>query len=113
MEDFIKQHHFLSEIFDDSVNTLRILTLKNEEKPVVIKAHKLFPTLKIIGWDIAITEKGPCVVEGNRIPDFFNVTDFQTFKKSSIAHIKNITSASFYWGVYKRFLQGQISRKGV
>ena len=147
VEDFIKQHRFLSEIFDDSVNTLRILTLKNEEKPVVIKAvlklgryntqnmdhfqnggicvdidmksgillkgkssfkyfedgeyishpetgfkfykkhlpyfeeakkvaikaHKLFPSLKIIGWDIAITEKGPCVVEGNRIPDFLTL----------------------------------------
>ena len=154
VEDFIEQHHFLNDIFSNSLNTLRILTLKNEEKPVVIKAflklgrhntqnmdhfqnggiyvdidmksgillkgksnfkyfedeeyiyhpetgfkfykkplpyfeeakkvaikaHKLFPTLKIIGWDIAITEKGLCVVEGNRIPDFLMLQIFKPLR---------------------------------
>lgn len=35
------------------------------------QTHELFPLHKVIGWDIAITETGPCVVEGNRIPDLF------------------------------------------
>ena len=33
-----------------------------------------------IGWDIAITEKGPCVVEGNRIPDFLMLQSFRPLR---------------------------------
>ncbi|KYK21425.1 hypothetical protein AYK25_03530 [Thermoplasmatales archaeon SM1-50] len=153
VEDFIHQHHFLNEIFSDSLNTLRILTLKKNNEIVVIKAvlkvgrsithnldhmarggicinidmksgmllnglsnykhghleyvrhpetkyefykktipffeettelakqaHRLFPMHHIIGWDIAITETGPCVVEGNRIPDLFIIQIFHPLK---------------------------------
>jgi len=154
VEDFIEQHHFLNEIFSDSLNTLRILTMKKDDEIVVIKAvlkvgrsrthhldhmarggicinidmksgmlvnglsnykhghleyvrhpetnyefyqktipffeetkelakkaHGLFPMHHLIGWDIAITETGPCVVEGNRIPDLFIIQIFHPLKK--------------------------------
>lgn len=143
VEDFIEQHHFLNEIFSGSVNTLRILTLKQTDGEIFVinailrsgristnhldniaqggmsinldmdlmrlgkgytfyeygheeytlhpdtnfefymktmpffkeamllakNAHKRFPMFTLIGWDIAITENGPTIVEGNRIPD--------------------------------------------
>jgi len=141
-ENYIIQHSFFNDIFSDSVNTLRILTIKKnndieilniilkvgqkstknidnigqggicinvnletgylgkgytfyeyghnefihhpdtgfnfynktipffkEAKEQAIKAHKLFSKFTIIGWDIAITENGPIMIEGNRIPD--------------------------------------------
>ena len=32
---------------------------------LIKKAHRLFPLLQTIGWDVAITEDGPVLVEGN------------------------------------------------
>ncbi len=46
----------------------------NEIKDLALKAHKYFPMLSFIGWDIAITETGPIIVEGNSIP---GLTGFQ------------------------------------
>ncbi|MES1955383.1 sugar-transfer associated ATP-grasp domain-containing protein [Salinisphaera hydrothermalis] len=34
-----------------------------------VAAHRLFPDQVAIGWDIAILEDGPCLVEGNKSPD--------------------------------------------
>jgi len=33
-----------------------------------IRAAKTFPSLKVIGWDIAITPSGPVIIEGNSFP---------------------------------------------
>jgi len=38
VEDFIKQHDFLNEIFNGSVNTIRIITIKMNEDIIVISA---------------------------------------------------------------------------
>ena len=32
---------------------------------IVIKAHRVFHDIRSIGWDVAITENGPCFIEGN------------------------------------------------
>ena len=32
---------------------------------LVIKAHRLFYGIAAIGWDVAISENGPCIIEGN------------------------------------------------
>lgn len=34
-----------------------------------LAAHRLFPDQVAIGWDIAILEGGPCLIEGNKSPD--------------------------------------------
>lgn len=39
-----------------------------ELKMLVLKASKLVPELNFIGWDIAITPKGPIIIEGNGAP---------------------------------------------
>jgi hypothetical protein len=41
----------------------------HEALDIAIRAHRLFPMFTFIGWDIALTEHGPLVLEGNRIPD--------------------------------------------
>ena len=41
----------------------------NEVKALAVQAHGVFPGRTIIGWDIAIAEDGPIIIEGNRGPD--------------------------------------------
>jgi hypothetical protein len=36
---------------------------------LAINTHRYFPMFTIIGWDIAISETGPILIEGNRVPD--------------------------------------------
>ena len=36
-----------------------------EAKQLCIKAHKVFNSIHSIGWDVAVTENGPCLIEGN------------------------------------------------
>lgn len=33
------------------------------------QAARMLPTCRLIGWDVAITEKGPLLIEGNHTPD--------------------------------------------
>jgi glutathione synthase/RimK-type ligase-like ATP-grasp enzyme len=40
-----------------------------EAKDLAVAAHRCFPGFVIVGWDIALTETGPVLIEGNRIPD--------------------------------------------
>lgn len=40
-------------------------------------AHQLVPKIKSIGWDVAITEEGACIIEGN---DNWDVVMFQAFE---------------------------------
>ncbi len=46
----------------------------DEVKDLAVTAHRFFPSFKIIGWDIAITENEPMGIEGNIHP---NITDMQ------------------------------------
>jgi len=36
-----------------------------ELEALALKAHKCFPEIFSIGWDLALTTKGPQIVEGN------------------------------------------------
>lgn len=38
---------------------------------MVIEAAKLVPTIKYIGWDVAISNDGPVIIEGNSFPGVF------------------------------------------
>lgn len=35
---------------------------------LVCRAHRIFSVCVVIGWDVALLEDGPCLVEGNRSP---------------------------------------------
>ena len=43
----------------------------NEAKELVKKAAKIVPEIRYIGWDIAITNKGPIIIEGNEYCGLF------------------------------------------
>ncbi|MGN6154408.1 MAG: sugar-transfer associated ATP-grasp domain-containing protein [Sphingomicrobium sp.] len=47
----------------------RSLPLWNETKMLAVQAHRAFADRVLVGWDIAITDDGPVIVEGNSSPD--------------------------------------------
>jgi glutathione synthase/RimK-type ligase-like ATP-grasp enzyme len=47
----------------------RTLPFWTETKALAIRAHRSFRDRVLVGWDIAITDDGPLVVEGNSSPD--------------------------------------------
>lgn len=47
----------------------RVVPCWEEAKSLAIKAHRAFSDRVVIGWDIAILEDGPILVEGNGNPD--------------------------------------------
>ena len=154
-EEYVEQHSFINKIFPDSVNTIRMLSIKKNGDPIPIKAalrvgrtstnqvdnitlggitidvdmesgmlkkghtfyqfdfseylthpdtnykfygqtipyfrevkelvaaaHKLFPMFALIAWDVAITETGPVIIEGNRTPDVSSIQIHQPLKES-------------------------------
>ena len=44
-----------------------------EAKKLVLEAAKEIPQIKYIGWDVAISDKGPCIIEGNSYPGVFQI----------------------------------------
>jgi hypothetical protein len=46
-----------------------VLPLWAETVDLACRAHKAFAPRLVVGWDIAITDRGPVIVEGNRGPD--------------------------------------------
>ncbi|MGE4588715.1 MAG: sugar-transfer associated ATP-grasp domain-containing protein [Acidaminococcaceae bacterium] len=48
-----------------------VMPFKDEVKEVVEEAAALFPEIPLIGWDVALTEEGPAIVEGNGCPVAF------------------------------------------
>lgn len=49
----------------------------NEVADLVIRAHRCFPTIHSVGWDVAITPSGPIIIEGNWhwVPHSFQFTE--------------------------------------
>lgn len=41
----------------------------SEVQDLVVRAHALYPEFGVIGWDIALTDQGPLIVEANDNPD--------------------------------------------
>jgi hypothetical protein len=52
------------------------LPLWTDTKALAIAAHRAFADRVMIGWDIAITDDGPIIVEGNSSPDLDIVQRF-------------------------------------
>ncbi len=48
-----------------------------EAKAMVCEAAKMSPNVRYVGWDVAITEEGPTLVEGNQYPghDIYQVAE--------------------------------------
>jgi hypothetical protein len=58
--EILTQHPLSKTIFEDF--TLPYFT---QVKELVVKAASLVPSLRLVGWDVAIGESGPVLIEGN------------------------------------------------
>jgi glutathione synthase/RimK-type ligase-like ATP-grasp enzyme len=47
----------------------RVLPFWEEAKRLAAEAHRAFADRVVVGWDIAILEDGPILIEGNGNPD--------------------------------------------
>jgi hypothetical protein len=56
----------------------RPLPLWEETKALAMRAHRSFADRVLVGWDIAITDDGPVIVEGNSSPDLDILQRFGT-----------------------------------
>lgn len=54
-----------------------------------IASAKKLPRVRYIGWDVAITPKGPCLIEGNEYPGY-GIIQFYKLKGSRTGHKKVI-----------------------
>jgi len=57
----LERHPDTKELFEG-----KVLPYYQEAVSLVLDAHKLFPKLQTIGWDVAVTPEGPVLVEGNQ-----------------------------------------------
>lgn len=46
------------------------LPLAKEVKELALTAARRYPAFKYVGWDIAMGENGPCIIEGNDYPGY-------------------------------------------
>lgn len=44
-----------------------------QAKQLILQAAKELPNIQYIGWDVAISTKGPCIIEGNSYPGIFQI----------------------------------------
>ncbi|MGH6891445.1 MAG: sugar-transfer associated ATP-grasp domain-containing protein [Dongiaceae bacterium] len=65
--------------------TGRIVPFWPEVVQLVIKAHGLLPGRVVVGWDVAVTEDGPVLLEGNSFPD--NIYPQRLYQKP-IGHLR-------------------------
>ena len=69
-------------------NTLTIPYVK-EAFEMVKKAALEVPEVRYVGWDIAITEKGPVIMEGNEYPSY-GLVQYYLFNDEHEGHLKQI-----------------------
>lgn len=61
----------------------------DEVKALVIEAHQMLPQIRYIGWDVAITENGPELIEGNHLPDY---------------ELLEFVGTRFWWPRFKKYV---------
>lgn len=70
-------------------NTIEKIPYVKESFEMVKQAALLIPEIRYIGWDIAITETGPVVIEGNEYPSYGLIQNY-LLNKDNPGHLKQI-----------------------
>lgn len=61
----------------------------SEIKQLVIDTAKKFPELSFVGWDIAISEEGPVIIEGNGAPGTYSGIQLNQLTFSTLTYKEN------------------------
>ncbi|MDD2409144.1 MAG: sugar-transfer associated ATP-grasp domain-containing protein [Bacilli bacterium] len=61
-----------------------VIPMYQEACNLVKEAAILIPEIKYIGWDVAITNKGPLIIEGNSFPGVFQIKPSLNNKKEGL-----------------------------
>lgn len=83
------------EIFDKhpltgfDFNTIEKIPYVKESFEMVKEAALLIPDIRYVGWDVAITEDGPVVIEGNEYPSYGLIQNY-LLNKENPGHLKQI-----------------------
>ena len=70
-------------------NTIKKIPYVKESYEMVKQAALLIPEIRYIGWDVALTEKGPVVIEGNEYPSYGLIQNY-LLNKDNPGHLKQI-----------------------
>lgn len=68
------------------------IPFEKESKKLIISAAKSLKN-KIVGWDLAFTQNGPVLIEGNAMPDL-------NFAQNSVSGLKNIVYLKEFFDQY-------------
>lgn len=60
-----------------------------EADKMVMEAALQIPDIRYVGWDVAITPTGPCVIEGNEYPSYGLIQNFM-MDEANPGHLKTI-----------------------
>ena len=93
--------NLISPVVDDLANTYEthpVTGVKFHELKIpfvkecfdmALKAALEVPEVRYVGWDFAITEKGPVIVEGNEYPSY-GLVQYYLLNKDNVGHLKQI-----------------------
>ena len=56
---------------------------------MALEAALIVPEVRYVGWDIAITENGPVIMEGNEYPSY-GLVQYYLFNDEHVGHLKKI-----------------------
>ena len=70
-------------------NSIKKIPYVPEAIEMVKKAALLIPDLRYIGWDVAITDNGPLIIEGNEFPSYGLIQNHMLNPKNP-GHLKQI-----------------------
>ena len=79
------------------IKNLKKIPYVPEAIEMVKEAAKRVPELRYIGWDVAITEKGPAIIEGNECPSYGPTQNYMLNpnKKGHLKEIRDIIGEEF------------------
>ena len=60
-----------------------------EAVKLALKASKVVKEIRYVGWDVAITNDGPCIIEGNEFPSYGLIQNY-LLDKDNPGHLKQI-----------------------
>ena len=66
------------------MNILFNVPLFHEAVELVKECAKVIPEIAYVGWDVAISDKGPVIVEGNCFPGVYQVKPSLSDKKEGL-----------------------------